>query len=64
VLTNSDIVYLVKAHLSAELITALIQSSQPNFETTAAALTDLKAANVPDTVISVMVQASRSQFSQ
>jgi hypothetical protein len=62
VLTNSDIVYLVKAHLSAEVITALIQSSRPNFETTTAALADLKAANVPDAIVLAMLQTSRSKF--
>ena len=64
VLTNSDIVYLVKAHLSAELITALIQSSRPNFETTPAALADLKAANVPDAIVLAMRQMSGSKFPQ
>jgi hypothetical protein len=64
VLTNSDILYLVKAHLSVEVITALIESSRPNFETTPAALEDLKAANVPEPVISAMLQTSRSKFPQ
>jgi len=64
VLTNSDILYLVKAHLSVEVITALIESSRPNFETTPAALEDLKAANVPEPVILAMLQTSRSKFPQ
>jgi hypothetical protein len=64
VLTNSDILYLVKAHLSVELITALIESSRPNFETTPAALADLKAANVPEPVILAMLQTARSKFPQ
>jgi hypothetical protein len=62
VLSNSDIVSLVKAHLSADVITALIESSQPNFETTPAALADLKAANVPEAVVWAMLQTSRSKF--
>jgi hypothetical protein len=64
VLTNSDILYLVKAHISTEVITDLIQSSRPNFETTPAALAALKAANVPEAVILAMSEASRSKFPQ
>ena len=55
-LTNKDVVDMMKAGLTAEVIVAKIKSSETNFDTTPAALAELKAANVPDSVILAMVK--------
>jgi hypothetical protein len=47
VLTNNDVVGMLKAGWSAEIIIAKIKSSQSKFDTSLAALEELKAANVP-----------------
>jgi hypothetical protein len=54
-LTNKDVIDLLKAGLTAEVIVAKIKSSATNFDTSPAALSELKAANVPDDVILAMV---------
>ena len=56
VLTNKDVVDMMKAGLTADIIVAKIKSSETNFDTTPAALAELKAANVPDSVILAMVK--------
>jgi hypothetical protein len=56
-LNNSDIVGLVKAGMSADIIIAKIKTSSCSFETSPAALKELKEAGVPDAVILAMVQA-------
>lgn len=55
-LTNKDVVEMMKAGLAPDIIVAKIKSSETNFDTTPAALAELKAANVPDTVILAMVK--------
>jgi hypothetical protein len=55
-LTNQDVIELVKAGLSSEVLTAKIKSSACNFDTSPSALKDLKGAGVPDGVILAMVQ--------
>lgn len=55
-LTNKDIVDMMKAGLTADIIVAKIKSSEANFDTSPAALAELKAANVPDDVILAMVK--------
>lgn len=55
-LTNKDVVEMLKAGLSADVVVAKIKSSATNFDTSPAALTELKAANVPDAVILAMVK--------
>jgi hypothetical protein len=57
-LTNQDVVEMVKTGLSAEIILAKIKSGPCNFDTSAAALKELKTAGVPDNVILAMVEAS------
>ncbi len=47
---------MIKAGLTADIIVAKIKSSETNFDTSPAALAELKAANVPDTVILAMVK--------
>src|SRR5688572_19364607 len=54
-LTNKDVIDMLKAGLTAEVVVAKIKSSATNFDTSPAALTELKAANVPDDVILAMV---------
>lgn len=60
-LTNKDVVDMVKAGLTAEVVIAKIKSSGKNFDTSPAALADLKAANVPDEVIFAMVNGPANQ---
>lgn len=55
-LTNKDVLDMVKAGLTPDIIVAKIRSSETNFDTTPAALAELKAANVPDNVILAMVK--------
>lgn len=56
-LTNKDVVELVKMGLSSDVIVAKIKNSSSNFDTSLAALQELKAANVPDPIILAMVEA-------
>lgn len=55
-LTNKDVLDMLKAGLAADIIVAKIKTSETNFDTSPAALAELKAANVPDNVILVMVK--------
>ena len=56
-LTNKDILDMVGAGLTAEVVIAKMKLSKCNFDTSPDALKALKAANVPDAVILAMVQA-------
>lgn len=56
-LTNKDILELVHAGLSAEVIVAKINGSRCDFSTSPDSLKALKAANVPDAVILAMVKS-------
>lgn len=55
-LTNKDVVEMIKSGLSAEIVVAKIKSSQSAFDTTPAALSELKAGGIPDAVIMAMVE--------
>jgi hypothetical protein len=55
-LTNKDVLAMVKAGLSAEIIITKIRTSPSKFDTGSAMLAELKAANVPDSVILAMVE--------
>lgn len=55
-LTNRDVVDMLKAGLAADVVVAKIRSADTNFDTSPAALADLKAANVPDSVMLAMVK--------
>jgi len=57
VLTNEDILGLVKAGLGSTLIATKIASSPCRFDTSPGALQQLKGAGVPDDVLMAMVQA-------
>jgi hypothetical protein len=57
VITNQDVVSLVKAGLSAEIVAAKVKNSTCKCDTSPAALAELKKSGVPDNVILAMVQA-------
>lgn len=57
-LTNKDVLEMIKSGLSADVVVAKIKSSPAKFDTTPAALSELKAAGIPDAVILAMVQSS------
>jgi hypothetical protein len=56
-LTNKDILDMLGAGLTAEIVIVKIKSSKCNFDTSPNALKALKAASAPDAVILAMVQA-------
>lgn len=58
-LTNDDIVSLVKAGLSDEAITSMIQKSQTQFDLSPNALIELKKVGVSNKVIEAMIGGSR-----
>ncbi|MGH9417865.1 MAG: hypothetical protein ACRD01_14685 [Terriglobales bacterium] len=58
-MTNGDVLALVKAGLAAEIIIAKIEASRDAFDTSAIALTQLKADGVPDSVMLAMVKAKQ-----
>jgi hypothetical protein len=58
ILTNADVVKMVQAHLSADVIVQQIESNPGNYVLTTNGLIRLKQAGVPDRVI-VTMQAKR-----
>jgi hypothetical protein len=56
-MTNKDVAELLKSGLSTEIIIAKIKTSPSNFDTSTAALQELKAANIPESVVLAMIQA-------
>ena len=59
VLTNNDIVELQKSGLSAEIMVAKIKTAKSQFDTSPAALQELKGKNIPDAVILAMIEAGK-----
>lgn len=57
-LTNKDVSDMVRAGLANAVVIAKIKGSANGFDTSPAALQELKAAGVPDEVMLVMVQAA------
>lgn len=55
-LTNSDVIEMVKAGLDNEVIIAKIENSPVDFDVSTKGLIDLKNANVPSQIVSVMIQ--------
>lgn len=55
-LNNTDVLEMLKAGLSPEIIYAKIKTSPGSFDTSPAALRELKAAGVPDAVILAMLK--------
>jgi hypothetical protein len=60
-LTNKDVLEMLKMPLSPEIVVAKIRSANCAFDTSAAALKDLKGAGVPEPVLLAMVQAPSAQ---
>ena len=58
-LGNRDVLSMVKANLSPDVIIAKIKSSACDFDTTPAALQQLKTDGVPDSVLLAMVMAPK-----
>jgi hypothetical protein len=56
-LTNGDVIQMLKAGLSPEIVAAKIRNSVCAFDTSPKALADLKNASVPDSVVLAMVSA-------
>jgi hypothetical protein len=56
-LTNQDVLGMLKAGIGEEIIVAKIKSSPHRFDTSPAALQELKSAGVSDAVVLAMVQA-------
>lgn len=56
-MTDSDVMTLTKAGFAPQVINAKIQSSDVNFDTSTAALTELRSAGVTDSVILAMIEA-------
>ena len=57
-LSNDDVVGMVKAGRSADIVIAKIKASATDFDTSPAALQVLKSSNVPDVIILAMTQSS------
>lgn len=57
VMTNKDVMDLLKSGLSAEIVVAKIKSSKTNFDTSTTALQEMKTAGVPESVVLAMIQA-------
>lgn len=57
-LNNSDVLDMLNAGISQDVVIAKIKKTICDFDTSAAALKALKVANVPDTVLLAMVEAS------
>jgi hypothetical protein len=56
-INNSDVVALVKSGLSSEVVIAKIKASHTKFDTSVAALQEMKKMEVPDSVILVMIES-------
>ena len=60
-ITNDDIVKMVQAGLSPELIIAKIKKSEKDFDTSGAALAGLKKIGVPNEILLLMLDSDPSQ---
>ena len=63
-LSNREVLEMVKANVAPDVIIAKIKSSACDFDTTPAALQQLKAEGVPDVVLMAMVMAPKSTAAQ
>src|SRR6185295_13420042 len=62
-LTNKDVMELLKAGLSPEVVIAKIKSSNATFDTSINGLQELKGAGVPDAVILAIVEKAAPKSS-
>ncbi len=58
ILTNEDVLELLDAGLSAELIVTMIETSRSEYDTDLTTILELKKAEVPDAVLQAMVKAA------
>ena len=58
ILTNEDVLELLDAGLSSELIVTIIETSRSDFDTDLTTILVLTKAEVPDTVLQAMVKAA------
>lgn len=56
-MTNKDVIKMVKARLSVEIISATIKASKTEFDTSATGLQALKKQGVPDSIVLVMLES-------
>jgi hypothetical protein len=58
VITNQDVIDMLKARISPEIVVAKVKASRCECDTSPAALEKLKSASVPDNIILVMVESN------
>lgn len=58
ILTNDDVLELIDAGLSSDLIVTMIETSQSDFDTDLTTILELKKAEVPDQVLQAMVKSA------
>ena len=58
ILTNEDVLELIEAGLSSDLIVTMIETSRSEFDTDLTTILELKKREVPDTVLQAMVKAA------
>ncbi len=58
ILTNEDVLELLEAGLSSELIVTIIETSRSEFDTDLTTILVLTKAEVPDTILQAMVKAA------
>ena len=58
ILTNEDVLELLDAGLSSELIVTMIETSRSEFDTDLTTILELKKADVPDAVLQAMVKSA------
>jgi hypothetical protein len=62
-MTNRDVIRLVRAKISDDIIMAKIRQSKTRFDTSTEGLVALKEAGVSDDLINVMVNAGNNNSS-
>ncbi len=58
ILTNEDVLELIEAGLSSDLVVTMIETSRSEFDTDLTTILELKKREVPDTVLQAMVKAA------
>jgi hypothetical protein len=58
ILTNDDVLELLDAGLSSDLIVTMIETSRSDFDTDLTTILELKKADVPDAVLQAMVKSA------
>ena len=58
ILTNEDVLELIEAGLSSDLVVTMIENSRSEFDTDLTTILELKKREVPDTVLQAMVKAA------